>query len=332
MALRIHFSADDLTQTRLAQAPDPLWEVLLSLHMLQTHDGSLVFDTWRREVRGKLDASLRPLFALAPPRGYSPDFLTPAAASGGLDLGISALLSTPRTRLRDDLDRLAEDRRRLPWVRRLADGEADAVRDLAAAIRSYHRLALAPYWPRVRAEVGADLALRARTRDAVPSGAFDHLMRTLHPSLEWNAPVLTLRGRHVQGDLHLDGRGLLLLPSFFCWRVPTVLRSPALPPVVVYPIEHSCGELTTEAQARGSAADGLGALLGQTRAVMLEAIAEGSTTSELARLADVAAATASHHVAVLRRAGLVVTRRAGGAVLHTLTPLGADLLGSHSGV
>ncbi|MFD7441391.1 hypothetical protein [Streptomyces sp. NPDC059909] len=35
----------------------------------------------------------------------------------------------------------------------------------------------------------------------------------------------------------------------------------------------------------------------------------------------------SHHTAVLREAGLSGSRRLGGAVLHTLTPMGAELLG-----
>ena len=31
-------------------------------------------------------------------------------------------------------------------------------------------------------------------------------------------------------DLHLDGRGLLLIPAFFCVRYPVKLFDPALPP------------------------------------------------------------------------------------------------------
>ena len=38
------------------------------------------------------------------------------------------------------------------------------------------------------------------------------------------------------------------------------------------------------------------------------------------------AANLSQQLAVLRRAGLIVTRRQGSAVLHVLTPLGTELL------
>lgn len=323
MALRIHFSSEDFPQTRLAQAPDPLWEVLLSLHMLQTGDGPLVFDQWRRRTRARLDGSMRQLLALAPPRGYSPDFLTPAAATGGLEAGIGAVLSTPRARLREDLVQLAVSQRRMPpGARLLAEGDPRALDDLGEAIRAYHRVALAPYWSRLRSDIGSDLAARTRAAATGSDAFFDHLLRTLHPGLHWERPVLTMLGTHVNGDLHLGGRGLLLLPSYFCWRKPTMLRNQDLPPVVVYPVEHATGRLLQDPAGQG----GLAALLGRTRAVLLETIAEGSTTTELARSADIAAATASHHLTVLREAGLVVTRRVGGSAHHTLTPLGAELL------
>ena len=46
----------------------------------------------------------------------------------------------------------------------------------------------------------------------------------------------------------------------------------------------------------------------------------------LASRAGISLAAASQHASVLRGAGLIVTRRQGGAVLHVLTPLGAELL------
>ena len=71
----------------------------------------------------------------------------------------------------------------------------------------------------------------------------------------------------------------------------------------------------------------LNALLGRTRAEILETVADGGvTTTELAHDTGVAPATASHHVGVLRKAGLLTTRRAGRMVLHTVTPLGLALL------
>jgi DNA-binding transcriptional ArsR family regulator len=75
-----------------------------------------------------------------------------------------------------------------------------------------------------------------------------------------------------------------------------------------------------------SQTDALSALLGHNRAAVLLRIADGCTTSELAQRAGISLASASQHATVLLEAGLITTRRDGGAVLHTLTSLGASLL------
>jgi hypothetical protein len=36
VVFRVHFECADLARTTIAQEPDPLWEVLLGLHVLQT--------------------------------------------------------------------------------------------------------------------------------------------------------------------------------------------------------------------------------------------------------------------------------------------------------
>jgi len=69
----------------------------------------------------------------------------------------------------------------------------------------------------------------------------------------------------------------------------------------------------------------LAALIGDTRAAVLESVGEGRSTSELARRVGVSAASISQHTAV-RSAGLIRTGRVGKAVLHTITPLGRAML------
>ncbi|QLY32276.1 ArsR/SmtB family transcription factor [Nocardia huaxiensis] len=71
----------------------------------------------------------------------------------------------------------------------------------------------------------------------------------------------------------------------------------------------------------------LSALLGATRAAVLEAIADGGSTTEVALRLGVSPSSASEHAAVLRRAGLVISVRARNQVRHHLTPLGIALLG-----
>ncbi|MFI7099629.1 ArsR/SmtB family transcription factor [Streptomyces sp. NPDC050161] len=322
----MHFGTEDLARTQVAEGPDPLWEVLLSLHLLQSHDGPLVFDRWRQRTLPRLGRQERSLATLAPPRGYSPDFLTPARSAAGLEPGLDAVRGTTASRLRTDIGQFARTRRVPPWAR---DLRADGLRRLAGAMRTYHATALAPYWSQIRSD--AEVDRQVRLRHAL-GGGVEQLFTTLHPALRWNPPVLELRGVRGVRDIHLDGRGLRLIPSFFCWRAPIMLRDPALPPVLVYPIEHTLGWADTDGPPKAPAdRQPCAALLGRTRAAALEVIAAGCTSTELARCLNVSPATATHHTAILREAGLITSHRSGGVVHHTLRSLGAALLGGGVG-
>ncbi|MFI6160449.1 helix-turn-helix domain-containing protein [Micromonospora haikouensis] len=233
--IRILFTPDDLARVRIAEAPDPMWEVLLSIHLLQGRPEAPGIRQWWRQTRRQLPPAARLLAELAPPRGYSPDFLTPSAGTYGLAAGIEALLATRPRRLAGDLRRLAEQRRPAPLARSLARAEPASLRLVADAVGDYHRAAVAPYWPVIRAAVTADRATRLQT---LTGHGFEGLVGSLHPDLRWRAPVLELHGTSFSRDVRLGGRGLRLVPSFFCWRRPTLLRDPELPPVLVYPVAH----------------------------------------------------------------------------------------------
>ncbi|MFI9203654.1 ArsR/SmtB family transcription factor [Streptomyces sp. NPDC053048] len=323
--MRIHFTGVDLGRIRMSAEPDLLWETLLAAHMVQTGQGPLIFGEWRNRIRDRLTDPMRRLLALAPPRGYSPDFLTPPEATEGLTTGLDAMLSLPRATLRRDLELLAPERQDLNFVRALAEGRVPALNALGDGITAFHDLAVRPYLGKMREHISADRA--ARTQAILLSGG-EQLLSTLHPAIRWNPPVLEVAVPGTTEDLYLEGRGLRLVPSFFCWRAPTVLRDPELPPVLVYPITHDPAWLLDIHGPRGggSGEPPLAALLGRTRAEVLEATARGCTTSELARRVRIAMATASHHATVLRDAGLITTHRANGRAYHTLSVLGRDLL------
>ena len=187
-------------------------------------------------------------------------------------------------------------------------------------MRSQYETAVEPFWPEARAHIEAERARRARI--LLDQGC-EGLLDSFRPMMRWEPPVLEVEVPFEQ-TLRLDGRGLLLVPSFLSWGSPDVLRDTTLPPVLVYPIEH---DLTLRPAAGHSTV----ALIGRTRTSVLESIGEGSTTSELARRIGVSAASISQHTAVLRDARLIHTSRAGKAVLHTMTPLGAALLSSPGG-
>lgn len=91
MGFRVHFDCADLARTTIGREPELLWEVLLGMHMLQTDVEPEVFGPWRRRTRARLTAIERELLVLAPPVGYSPDFLTPAESVDGLNAGLAAV-------------------------------------------------------------------------------------------------------------------------------------------------------------------------------------------------------------------------------------------------
>ncbi|MFJ8647322.1 ArsR/SmtB family transcription factor [Streptomyces sp. NPDC093546] len=324
--LRIHFTGADLAGVRMAARPDVLWETVLSFHRLRDRRGALVYGEWRSETRTRLNGETRLLGALVPQRGYFPDFLTPPEGLGGLDTALEALRETPPARIGTELALLAASRpgaAPLPgWAAGLVEGRTEPFSRLLGALRGYHRAAIEPYWTYIQSRVEADRAVRGR---ALLDGGADELLASLPPTLRWRSPVLEA-DYPVDRDLYLDGRGLLLQPSFFCRGTPVVYRDPDLPPVLVYPVTHSDAPAAGEPAGGGGASSSLGRLVGHTRSAVLKAIGHGGTTSELARRAGVSLASASQHAGVLREAGLVVTLRQGSSVLHTLTPLGAALL------
>ncbi|MFD7717604.1 ArsR/SmtB family transcription factor [Streptomyces sp. NPDC059814] len=321
--LRVHFTSEDLARVRVAPGPDFLWEISNSVQTLQRRDGERVFGAWRRWVRPRLSASPRLLSALLPPRGYSPDFLTPTTGDRAtLQAAVDTLMSTPRPRLRTDLTQLAATLQLPGWVGSLAGGDTDTLRRLGEALRTYQLEALAPYWQRVHAHIDADRALRLRS---LLDGGTEGLLAGLGPQFRWRPPVLEVT-YPVDQQLRLGGRGLVLQPSFFCWPTPITLADGDLPPVLVYPIHHTT-DWAGPAPARSAEGSGpLGPLLGHTRAGVLRATRTGCTTVEAARLLDVTHPAVSQHLNVLRAAGLVATVRKAGRSFHVATAEGRALL------
>jgi DNA-binding transcriptional ArsR family regulator len=323
LVLRIHFTGEDLAKVRLASRPDPLWETVLTLFRLRFHPTGTPLDLqrWRRDALGRSDRSTLELLMALTPGGYYPDFLTPFEASTGLEAGLDAVMSTGKERLRTEIGRLCRPDRRLPHtVQLLGRGDGEAMHRLGHALRTHHQTVVEPYWDKVLAHIEADRAMRSR---AWLDGGCEGLLNSYRPMMRWQFPVLEV-DFPVEQDLHLEGRGLLLVPSYFSSGMPDTLFDRTLEPVLVYPVQHDL-KLAGQADPQASA-ECLAALIGSTRAWVLGAIEEGCTTTELARRVGVNTSSISQHTSVLRDARLIRTTRVGKAVLHTLTPLGESLL------
>jgi DNA-binding transcriptional ArsR family regulator len=325
MVWRIHFSADDLARIQVSPTLGPLAETVLALALLRcSRQPRSMLSEWRGQVR--VTPQMRPLTALIPPDCNGVDLPTLVGETATIEQGVQALLDVPREHLLVEMEWI-DRRHRLPplaW----AMAEAGGRPELAEATQVAYQELIRPFWPRIRASLHAEQAARRRTLAAEGPGA---LLASLQgPMIRWRPPVLEIM-RPGQVEMVLAGRGIALVPSVFVGRAPSLHENPSDEdemPRLILPAE-GAGRARLWAVSRGlagSRGSALAALVGRNRAAVLQSIADGCTTTELARRVGISLAAASQHASVLRGAGLIATRRQGSAVLHVLTPLGADLL------
>jgi DNA-binding transcriptional ArsR family regulator len=295
----------------------------------------VAFGGWRehayRQLLGEIRPELKPLTALMPRPGATLDLLTLTGEHATIEEALDALLEVPRDRFLGELAALDRMAPLSPGAWQVAEPGSAARHQLAQAIEAAYRTLVEPYWPRVNARIRAEQAIRGRI---LMEGGVERLLTTLAPTwIRWERPVLQVRV-DAELDIQLGGRGLLLVPALFVVNHPALYYDESQSGQTPFLAFSAAGDLldTMSVWSGGPGAaeqpgnTALAALLGRTRAAALATIGDGCTTTELSRQVHVSPAAASQHTAVLREAGLIVTRRHGSAVLHTLTPLGVDLL------
>lgn len=324
MSYHLHFGEADPLRIRFAVSP--LWETHSAVRVLARPGQQGYHLPWLRRIRRAADGlDLGPLHLLMPWHGHSPDFLypPPLGPAATFEEEIAAVRRTDPGLVRGDIAKAlagtpgaadsAEGRRLL------ADPAASIAR-LAELLEAAWEVLIAPDWPRLRALLEADVAYHSRR---LAEGGTERLLTELHPSFDWVAETATLvvdyHGEHVRA---LDGQGLVLMPSVFTW--PNVVSGfdPPWQPTVVYPARGIGGLWTAP---RDRTPDALARLLGRHRADVLCALDEPAGTSALAHLLGLAPSSVSAHLAVLREAGLLTSRRYGHQVLYERTPLGIAL-------
>lgn len=289
----------------MAGTPDPLWELASSVRLLVTGEG---FGWWRRRIGTRLPASMPVLEWLYARGPEVPAFLMPRAAD--LSAGLAAVLGTGPGRLRADLRQLAPEPGLPRWAGELVQGAVDGLPRLVQAMREYFRAAVEPHWGTVRAQVDADRELRL---GLLAAQGVEAMLESLRPGIEWD---------YAEAGTEAAQDDLVLTPTYFALR-PEIVSGDG-PARLVYPALHR-----PERQRRGPSSApsrALSALLGPTRAAALSIVAAGCSTSDLAARLGVTPSAVSKHTAVLREAGLIVSRRERNTVLHMLTPLGNSLL------
>lgn len=283
---RIHFTLNDLGNTKISPTVGPVAESIFSLTLLYGRARS-PYQEWQQHAYRRLDDSIQSI-------------------------------DTIRKKTRN----ISDD---LMWLVDQPPRTSQSHRELSAVLEVC-RAAIVPYWPHIIEYLEVEREAWGRI---LTSRGMNGLLSTLHPKVRWNPPVLEIRGV-PDGDVHLNGRGIQLTPSLFLTHRPGIVigvnnqqRQSALAFATPAPAESG-------ARLWSPADDGdrpLAALVGQTRADALAGLREDPcTTGELAARLGISAAGASQHASVLRRAGLITTRRNRRSALHIVTELGVFLL------
>ncbi|MCC5476708.1 ArsR/SmtB family transcription factor [Streptomyces barringtoniae] len=307
--LELEFTTEDLALSRLAISP--LWETIASLRVLSDtdgHDGHTLHGPWLTAVRHRLARArldLRPVTELLTPKIAA--FVAPAPLTSAPDirLELAALRAHPVERIHADLDTLGLPRYPDPAV---------AVDRVVTTIEAYWELAVAPYWPRIRAVLEADVRHRAQL---LSTGGSRRLFADLDPGLSWEDGRLGVRLRSNRtGTFELGGRGLVLGPSAFAWPRVWLLATPPWQPLLRYPAR---GTATIWESRPAAPSDALTRVVGRPKARLLTLLREPATTTQLAALAGLTVGGASQHLTALRDAGLLRTTRLGRSILYART-------------
>jgi DNA-binding transcriptional ArsR family regulator len=328
---RVVFTADDVARTRFSPSPAPLMETMMALAELRRASTSRVpgrAAPWLREARMAFPATARPLLDLTGPDGpwlWFPDSLNP-----DIDQALDGLRALPADWLRLELSAIWEYRPGQPpaWVRQLAGGDREAWDLFVRALSDLHAAIVAPRWDCV---VSAFYSSVASRMPVLAAGGHERLFGSLDPRLRWREDGLERSGVSSDWEVKLAGAGLLIQPLAL-WGGPPVFSCDDIAGEAATVLMYSCaaGSQLTVPGAKGAgspATDTLAALMGPTRAAVLRALRVPRGTAELAETVRISPASASEHAKILRDASLIETRRAGRSVRHSLTTLGAAVLG-----
>ncbi len=310
----LRFSPDALHASRFAVSP--LAEVVSELTRLRQALDRRATDPRTEAVGRWLDSDpfANGLVRLVTATKFLPDFVAVPPARG------------LNNRLRDELAemRTVEDRQahatlaqaqRFAWASAgLAWADVDRVTDRAAEVFAtcWARF-VEPDWPRRRAILERDIRHRA---GVIAVSGWRHVLDGMTAGVQWVSHDAIQFSTQTYTDRHIGSDGLVFVPHTGLsgqWTCESPSRI-----AFVYPAK---GALANHPSGSG----GVARLLGRGRARVLAEIRTPATPSQLATVLGVSLGTVSAHLAALRAAGVVTTRRSGRAVYYELTSVGDEL-------
>lgn len=324
--IRVQMQAADLVRMRFAYSP--LIELTESAYMINAGRINLIHRAWFASVRDglrRIDMTL--VRAVVPSSAYLASFLRMGAVDTmtTIEQQLQQVADCPVDVFRAELEKAwGKDPMPRPAQRLIAEGAAGP-RQLADALMQYWTVAIEPYWPHIRTVLDGDVAYRAAQ---LARGGIHTMLPDLHHRLEFVDHALQMDTPVNNIDHDLQGTGLLLVPSVFAWPF-LVFSVDTDPPGVIYGAR-GIGELWAATEITEAGDDALGELFGPRRAAILISVAAPKSTTELARELRQSPSAVSSHLAILRRNGLVTSRRDGRRVLYLRTPLATSVVSASS--
>ena len=315
---------DDLTAIRFGISPGH--ELSHAVRALLRPDEYPLQWGWMRAARGAIPRDdFAVLALLIREDGYFPDFLTTTPT-----WELTPEAEAERLRHIDD-ERFAvdmtkvlvrTDSTRQAAVQHMLDQPDRARAMIAEAWLSVWNAAIAPVWTQLERLLRADIAVRSRR---IAESGIGAMIQTLHDRVAWSDGAVRVTMRIWSEVVDCRGSGLVLVPSVMGTTGCFALTEPPAQPTLFYPAQ---GVTASWARDPAGVSSALGALLGPARARILLDAHEPRSTSQVARDTGLAVSTASHHLTVLRDAGLLASAREGASVLHRRTPLGEAMVGA----
>ncbi|MBM7831843.1 DNA-binding transcriptional ArsR family regulator [Agromyces cerinus] len=318
--LRYVLNEGDVAAVRFGISP--LCELGLSLRAIDDPSRFPLQLPWlRRTEAARADLDTEALRGLIDERLWTPDFLNPRPESPltKLDDEFEGLLATPADTFIGDLVAVHGH---VPAV--FEGSPRVAVLRIVRALQELWDVSFAPYWPRMRAVLEADVVHRGRQ---IAQSGLSTMLNGISSTVDYDGGVVSVRLRDpVDRVQPIDGLGLTLVPTMFTRRGSAPVGDG--PPMIMYPARGQ-GALWENERVANPAA--VAAILGETRASLLSALGDPASSTELGVRFGVTPSAVNQHLRALRDAGLLVSTRYGHSVLYLRSELGSALLDARAG-
>jgi DNA-binding transcriptional ArsR family regulator len=347
-------------EDRVLFAASPLAELTAALHVLSVPAHHPGFQGWAASTRAALKAELAERLEEAEFlwRSSRADFLLPGCPSASLEeeldevdqipdeayvhsaltttCGNDRLLFGKPSPLKDPWSReqaldLAEARgpRQAAFARRLVADPRLARARVRATLEECGPAFFTEAWLRIGPRLRADLRLKA---DLLARRGLAEALTAVSPAVKADhADQHIIIDKLQDNTTSARGHPVAFVPTVFGRPHLVTVHAPGWHPVVQYPIATAAGDAGPTI-AMDLVQLRIQALAHPVRMRLIRTLARGAhTTSEIASTWQLSAPEVSRHLAHLRKAGLLTTRRRGRYVLYELdlpatAAIGADLI------